>query len=404
MHPGLISSHLEPITNNYRSIAGSQSIQPLNCMDINPTDEMIERISDITGRSHEYLKSETLRSNLPLLRDFMFLGTKLINITPEKNDYIIESSPECCPHCLAEQIQEHGENYLQKTWSLSLITKCSKHKIYMQDNCPSFSFILPMHPYNRMALFCQNEQDFERKLNCSLCNNLYCKHQSESYLEDGVSTDGVEEEIINAITKNYLPRHLGGPGNAHQIQYTIQDFINLWGVSFCLPEQKEFIIQLKSKNEFKKLESVDHNNFGRCNLFIRSKIMEAVSRHFSYPEVRQNPMQHLDIIPAENMIHYLKRHGVKEKTIPLINVVRWPECFWYKTPTKQFNPIKSTMKFDITSQSYIIKYIERRELLQSGKVNIEDETKQQLTIAFRLLSRIRHKLDLYCLRPQQFGH
>lgn len=390
--PDFISNQLRPITDEYIARYCESSSKPINLIDVNPTDQMLECISRLTGYSSAYLREQTLRAKYPRLRDFMFLGVKYLNRSPHRNDYVIESCPTYCPLCLSEQIQKSGENYLKIDWALSLITKCRRHKVYLYDTCPALPECYPASPFQKVEALSQRKRDYATKFGCSLCKKLCCEHPTEQYKDEILTTHGVEEALIEAIQKNRLPDELGGPGNSYQIQYTLQDFINLWGSSLSLPEDKEFIEEKKKSKLFQYLGSVNDLTFGHCNIMIRSKIVELVTRHFAFPEMQKNPMQHLGDPETDDLIQYLTKNGINESTLALIIYIRWPKGFWYKSPKRQQSKTTFSPKTNTAIQCQAIEEIEKQ--LSSGNfpLDLNQDTKRQLKIAFRLLNRVRDKL------------
>lgn len=390
--PDFISNQLKPITDEYIERHCSPSSLPINLMDINPTDEMIECISRLTGCSSSYLRSQTLRKKYPRFRDFMFLGKKFLNRSPRKNDYLIESSPAYCPICLSEQIQKSDENYLKTDWALSLITKCRIHKVYLYDTCPALPACYPASPFQKVDPLPQRKDDYAKKFGCSLCKKLCCEHPAEKYKDEILTTHGVEEVLLEAIQQNKLPKTLGGPGNSHQIQYTLQDFINLWGVSLSLPEDREFIKEKKKSKLFQYIGSVNDRTFSDCNIMIRSKIVEMVTRHFAFPEMQKNPMQRLGTPETDDVFQYLTKNGISESVVALVTYIRWPKGFWYMTPKGQHAQTNSSPKTNNVAQCEAIEEIEKQ--LSSGKsgIDLSEDTKRQIKIAFRLLNRVRDNL------------
>ncbi len=77
------------------------------------------------------LKKLTLRNELNYLTML-----PLNNFIDNKGKGLLKNKKEWCPCCYNEQINCFGTKYDPLQWSLALVTRCHKHKIKLQSQCP----------------------------------------------------------------------------------------------------------------------------------------------------------------------------------------------------------------------------------------------------------------------------
>lgn len=374
----IFSNPILEAKEQFLSEQGAPPVHPLNLLDINPDDVLLNLVSERTGAGIEELRKLTWQAQHPEFEDFMVKGQVYQNRT--KNDHIIESRPSHCPSCLKEQIKQKGWAYIVRRWLYSFNIVCSKHKTYLIDGCTHRTQSQFRQHWHRPLTY--NFQDsIPNSLNCRICGQPASDHPTSRVNTLDLKDLETFRDLMLCLKRNNLTEKLGGPGDREQINNLIKDFINMWFNQNGLFSYDEKYKNLQNHALSIFVKKTNIRNFSELSNIWSRNFLLAFFKNMNDKKARENPFDKLRNHPNLNFVWLMKENQIPSIYIPLISYYRWPAGYRYhlqNSKTDTHEKIKIDLDNQYTAMDTILESMDRKSETKLVKMK---RAKQYIDIA-----------------------